>query len=99
MVKRKIIWSKRASIKLFEILEFYSNRNKSQRYSAKLYQKFTKELSLLNRHPDIGINTDFEQIKGLIVGNFIIFYEITFENILVHTIWDCRQDPNDLKIK
>ncbi len=99
MVKRKIVWSKRASKKLFEILEFYTDRNKSPKYSAKLYKKIVKELSLLNKHPEIGVNTDLENIRGLIIGNFIIFYEITFEDILVHTIWDCRQDPDELKIK
>lgn len=99
MAKRKIIWSKRSSIRLFEILEFYTNRNKSPRYSAKLYKRFIKELSLLNKHPDIGIKTDFENIRGLIIEDFIIFYEISSENIVVHTIWDCRQNPENLKIK
>ena len=99
MAKHKIIWSRKSSIKLFEILDFYTVRNKSTRYSTKLYNKIVKELSLLNKHPDIGINTNSENIRGLIVENFIIFYEISPENIFVHTIWDCRQDPNDLKIK
>lgn len=99
MAKREIIWSKKSSIKLFEILDFYTNRNKSANYSAKLYKRFIKELSLLNKHPDIGITTGFENVRGLIIENFIIFYEITSENIIVHTIWDCRQNPDELKIK
>ncbi|NJK97951.1 MAG: type II toxin-antitoxin system RelE/ParE family toxin [Bacteroidales bacterium] len=99
MAKRKMIWSKRSSIRLFEILEFYTNRNKTLRYSAKLYKRFVKELSLLDKHPEIGISTDFEDIRGLIIDDFIIFYEISPENIIVHTIWDCRQDPNNLKIR
>jgi len=99
MAKRKIIWSHRANIKLFEILEFYTERNKSTIYSRKLYNKFKKELSLLIEQPEIGIKTDFESIRGLIVGKFILFYEITSEKIIVHTVWDCRQNPDDLKIK
>jgi len=99
MAKRKIIWSHRANIKLFEILEFYTERNKSTTYSRKLYNKFKKELSLLIEQPEIGIKTDFESIRGLIVGKFILFYEITSEKIIVHTVWDCRQNPDDLKIK
>ncbi len=43
MVKRKIVWSHRAKIKLFEILDFYTERNKSDTYSKKLYKKFKKE--------------------------------------------------------
>jgi hypothetical protein len=99
MAKCKIIWSKKASIKLFEILDFYTNRNKSTQYSTKLYKKILKELSLLNKYPDIGVTTDFVNVRGLIVDSFIIFYEITPENILVHTVWDCRQNPNELTIK
>lgn len=52
MVKRKIVWSNRARIKLFEILEFYTERNKSRVYSAKLYQRLTKELKILHNQPD-----------------------------------------------
>jgi hypothetical protein len=99
MAKRKIIWSHRADIKLYEILEFYAERNKSTTYSTNLYKRFIKELNLLNRNPDIGIRTDFEQIRGLILEDFVLFYEITNESIYVHLVWDCRQNPNDLTIK
>jgi plasmid stabilization system protein ParE len=99
MAKRKIIWSHKANIKLFEILDFYAERNKSATYSKKLYKKFKKELSLLSRQPEIGINTDLESVRGLIVDEYILFYEATSDLIIVHTVWDCRQNPDDLKIK
>lgn len=99
MGKRKIIWSDRAKKKLFEILEFYEQRNQSKTYSIKLYQRFKKELSVLPKHPDIGIKTEIESVRGLIVDDFMLFYEPDKEKIIVHTIWDCRQNPDDLKIK
>ena len=99
MEKRKIIWSQRANIKLFEILDFYTNRNKSKSYSIKLYKRFIKELSLLYKQPDLGRATDFESVRGLIVEEFILFYEMTKDQIIVHTVWDCRQNPEDLRIK
>ncbi|HEY4786713.1 MAG TPA: type II toxin-antitoxin system RelE/ParE family toxin [Bacteroidales bacterium] len=99
MVKRKIIWSHRANIKLFVILEFYAERNKSTTYSKKLYQRFIRQLSLLQKQPDIGIKTDIEAVRGLIVDEFILFYEVTSELIIIHTIWDCRQNPDDLVIR
>ena len=99
MAKRKIIWSHRANIKLFEILDFYANRNGSKTYSTKLYRRIVKELSLLDKYPQLGIKTDFELIRGLIVEDFTLFYEITDKSIYIHTIWDCRQNPNDLKIE
>ena len=99
MEKRKIIWSQRATIKLFEILDFYINRNKSKSYSIKLYKRFTKELNLLRKQPDLGRITDDESVRGLIIEEFILFYEITEDRIIVHTVWDCRQNPEDLRIK
>jgi hypothetical protein len=81
------------------ILEFYSERNKSKTYSKKLYTKFNKELSLLLKQPEIGIKTELEKVRGLIVDEFILFYEVTSEMIIVHTLWDSRQNPTELKIK
>ena len=99
MAKRKVIWSHRARIKLLMILEFYTERNKSKTYSKKLYSKFNKELSLLLKQPEIGIKTEIEAVRGLIVDEFILFYEVTTEMIIVHTLWDSRQNPSDLRIK
>jgi plasmid stabilization system protein ParE len=99
MVKRKIIWSHRAEIKLFRILEFYTERNKSRTYSAKLYQRLNKEIKILLKQPDIGLNTEIESVRGLIVDDYILFYEYDNEKIIVHSIWDCRQNPDNLKIK
>lgn len=99
MGKRKIIWSHRAQIKLFEILEFYTERNKSKAYSIKLYKKIRKELSLLNKQPELGIKTELTLVRGLIVDEYVLFYEITTDQIIVHTVWDCRQNPDDLIIK
>jgi hypothetical protein len=99
MAKRKIVWSHRAGIKLLMILEFYSERNKSKTYSKKLYTKFNKELSLLVNQPEIGIKTELESVRGLIVEEFILFYEVTTDMIIVHTLWDSRQNPSELRIK
>lgn len=98
MVKREVIWSQKAKIKLFNILDFYKNRNKSTSYSKKLYREFNHQLSLVDKQPEMGIKTDFEIIRGLIVEHFILYYEVTKEHIIVHTLWDSRQNPDKLKI-
>ena len=98
MAGRKVTWSNRAKIKMFAIFDFYTERNKSPAYAKKLYKRFRKELALLDAQPELGILTDEEEIRGLIVENFILFYEVNSTTIFVHTIWDCRQNPNDLRI-
>ncbi|MDD4672668.1 MAG: type II toxin-antitoxin system RelE/ParE family toxin [Bacteroidales bacterium] len=99
MVKRKIVWSNNAKTKLFKILEYYTERNKSATYSKKLYKKLFEKLVLLEKQPEIGIKTDYEGIRGLIVDEYILFYEIYPDMLVVHTIWDCRQNPNSLVIE
>jgi hypothetical protein len=73
MAKRKIIWSHRARIRLFEILDFYVDRNKTNTYSKKLYSRIIKELKLLTKQPELGIRTEVESVRGLIFGDYIIF--------------------------
>jgi toxin YoeB len=99
MVKRKIIWSHRARNSFYRILRFFADRNKSKVYSAKLYKKINQEIQLLKKFPNIGFQTDLENVRGLISGHYIVYYEITEREIIIHTIWDNRQNPDDLKIK
>ncbi len=99
MAKRKIVWSQRAKNRLFVILGFYAERNQSKVYSQKLYNKINQELKLVSIYPLIGLKTDMELVRGLIVENYIVFYEHNNSTIFVLTVWDCRQDPETLTIK
>jgi plasmid stabilization system protein ParE len=99
MAKRKIVWSNRAKIRLYAILDFYVVRNKSKVYSNKLQKLISKEVNLLLKQPDLGLKTSEDTTRGLIIGNYIVYYEITDEKIILHTIWDSRQNPDDKIIK
>jgi len=99
MAKRKIIWSSRAKIDQFEILDYYYKRNGNKVYSQKLFKRFKKAIKLLNKHPEIGIQTDVKNIRNLIEGDDAIFYRLTLDTIEIITIWDCRQDPEKLEYK
>ena len=98
MARRKIIWSHRAKIKRLEILEFFIERNKSKTYSKKLNSKINKSVKLLVKYPEMGINTDIENIRGLIIDHIVLFYEFDSRNLIIQYIWDSRQNPDDLKI-
>jgi toxin YoeB len=93
VAKRKIIWSTRSKARLYAILEFYIERNKSKSYSIKLYRLISREVKLLQKYPELGLKTTDDSIRGLIIENYILYYEITEESIIIHTIWDNRQDP------
>jgi plasmid stabilization system protein ParE len=99
MAKRKIVWSNRAKIRLYAILDFYIVRNKSKVYSIKLQKLISKEVNLLLKQPDLGLKTSEDTTRGLIIENYIVYYEISEDKIIIHTIWDCRQNPDDKIIK
>jgi toxin YoeB len=99
MAKRKIVWSNRAKIKLYEILEFYIKRNHSKAYSVKLYRSIHKEVKLLLKNPDLGLKTTEDSTRGLIIGSYIVYYGVTEDKINIHSIWDSRQNPDYRTIK
>jgi plasmid stabilization system protein ParE len=99
MAKRKIVWSNRAKIRLYSILDFYIVRNKSKAYSIKLQKLISKEVNLLLKNPDLGLKTSEDSTRGLIIDNYIVYYEITNDMIIIHTIWDSRQNPDNKIIK
>lgn len=98
MAKREVIWTKVSEIQLKEILDFFTKRNKSGQYSRKLYNKFKTELKIVAKNPEIGLKTKLDLIRGLIVDDYILFYEILEDKILILKVWDCRQNSDKLNI-
>ena len=96
MVKRKIIWTLKAKNQLFSILEYFAKRNKSKTYSLKLHKKIKSEILITLKQPNIGKQTDILNIRGLIIENYIVFYELLDTNIIILNILDCRQNPENL---
>jgi plasmid stabilization system protein ParE len=98
MARREIIWTTVSEIQLKEILEFFAKRNNSSQYSRKLYRKIKSELKTVAKNPEIGVRTKLDLIRGLIIEDYIIFYEIFEDKILILKVWDCRQNPDILNI-
>jgi toxin YoeB len=99
MAKRKIIWSPDANLDMLNILEYFYKRNGTKTYSKKLYFKIRKSVRLLSKHPFLGIQTDDENIRNLIEGDYAIFYKLDEETIYILSIFDCRQDPESLTLQ
>lgn len=99
MARRKIIWSETATIMLFDILEFYRNRNQSDVYSRKLFKKINKSVDWLKKYPKIGVETDIENVRSLYIENYILFYKNEKLTLFILSIWDTRQNPDVIKIK
>jgi toxin YoeB len=98
MVKR-VIWSPRAQTERKEILDFWFKRNKSKTYSRKLNRLFKEAINLIIDYPEIGNRADLENVRAKIIRDYIMFYEINDDELFILSIWDTRQNPENLKLK
>jgi plasmid stabilization system protein ParE len=91
---KRVVWSSRADWIFTKILEFYIERNGTKTYSQKLNNEVLSIVSILSKQPFLGIKTDIENLRVIIKGDLKIFYQIEMDKILIHLVWDCRQNPN-----
>ena len=80
-------------------MEFYKTRNGNINYSLRLYTQIEELLELCRTYSFIGKRTDIENVRTLIVEDFLIFYEISDKELTVLTIWNSRQNPSNLQIR
>lgn len=92
----KIEWTLNARLDRKEIFIYWNNSNKSNIYSRKLNAIFNKHIESLLRIPLLGKPTDYDEIRFLIVGDYLIFYKINLNIISILKIWDSRQNPNKI---
>jgi toxin YoeB len=95
MVTGKIIWTLKAKNQLISILNYFAERNKNKTYSLKLHKKIKTEILVILKQPNVGKQTDILNVRGLIIENYIVFYELQDTNIIILNIWDSRQNPEN----
>jgi toxin YoeB len=96
MAERVIVWTSSAKLELKLIFDFFNDRNKSKTYSLKLHRKIQTELNLLIKQPYIGKKTNEINVRGILVENYILFYELNDNVIVILSVWDTRQNPDKL---
>lgn len=96
MARRKIIWSKTADIQFNGVLEYWLNRNKSNRYPKRLIRSTIKRTEDIANNPEIYKQTEVSGYRVSVLENFSIYYQVTDDAILIAAFWDNRQDPDRL---
>lgn len=96
---KRIIWSRQAERVFNEILAYYIDRNGSKTYSRKLNQEILHLVSLISKQPFIGIKTENKVIRVFIKGNYKIFYQIEDDILIIHLVWDNRQNQKSISDK
>lgn len=99
MVDKKIIWSNNAKNELRKILEFYNERNGSEKYSLKILNEIEELLKTLSKSEFIGRLTSNKITRVIPMKVYLIFYEINENVIEIISFWDNRQDEIKRKIK
>ena len=87
-----MIWYPEAKSELVEILKFFNERNGSNQYSRKLHDKIKKRLRLVGDDCLLGEETNDENIRQIVVENYLISYWIRPDAIEVLSIRDGRRD-------
>ena len=95
----KIVWTEKANIERLRILQFWIDNNKSRVFSLKLDKLFISAIRDLSKKPTIGRKTEFENVRVKIVREYLIFYEIIRQDLVILSVWDGRRDKKNLKIR
>jgi toxin YoeB len=91
----KVLYSPQFMDDLEAILQFYDERNGSDRYSKKLLKMIHRQIRLLTTMPEIGRMTDFPSVRILFVDKFGIDYQIRDNSILIINIYSCQTNPDE----
>ncbi len=89
----QIVWTPDASQHLNEILEYWVERNGSNEYSMKLYQKVRSAIFVLSKYPESGKLTEKYGLRAKIIKDYYVFYKHDLENLVVVGICDMRREP------
>lgn len=81
------------------ILNFFDERNGSDRFSKKLLKMINKQIQLLKTMPEIGRLTDTPGVRIIFVERFGIDYQIRDKEVLIINIYSCQTDPEDRYFK
>ena len=92
---KQIIWSLQAQEDRKQILSYWNNRNQSSTYSKKLHHLFKEAIKLVSKFPQIGRQTDLENVRIKLVKDYLVVYEEDQNNIYVLKIWDGRRNPEN----
>jgi plasmid stabilization system protein ParE len=96
---KKIVWTQTSIRDRFKIYEFWLNKNKSDLYSEKLEKLFTEAAKLLAEFPEIGTQTDFNDVRVKVIRDYKMLYINLKDSIQIIRVWGTRQNPDDLEFE
>lgn len=95
----EIIYSPQFADNLEAILRYFDERNGSDVYSRKLFGMIHRQIRMLATFPEIGRQTNFQNVRVLFVESYGIEYQIRDTAILIADIYSCKIDPSRRRFK
>lgn len=96
---REIVWTKKAKNELFEIFDYWNNRNQSKAFSLKLNTLVNEQLQLIVEFPKMGRKTDVPNVCVRIIHKYLLYYEIRGSVLYVLSVRHGSRNPKTLKLK
>jgi toxin YoeB len=93
---RKVRWSLAAQEDRKAIFTFWNKHNQSNLYSRKLNRLFNDAIAILSKFPFIGRKTAIPDVHIKLVRDYLIVYEVSDDALIIHRIWDGRQDSKEI---
>lgn len=99
----RIVWTIQAQEDLEAIYQYWLPVNEA--YATKLYNSLIDEADVLALHPKTGAaERMLEHLPGhyrslLADRRHKLVYTIEEDDIVIHAVWDCRQNPDNLTSK
>lgn len=97
----RVLWTEQAQEDLERIYQFWCVIDAG--YARRLYNAFLDEAEVLSRFPWSCARERFllhrpEGFRSLIVRKYykLVYTVERGEEVVVHAVWDCRQDPEEL---
>lgn len=99
MVRKKkltVIWTRTAEDQLFDILLYWTNRNKSNKFSKQIFNKISDRIELLAKNPFASKATEIENVRLVFVNRFSLIFQIEDQYLKILALWDQSQDFDNL---
>ncbi len=99
----RIVWTTQAQEDLEAIYQYWLPTNEA--YATRLYNSLIDEAEVLASQPKAGaLERLLEHVPGhyrslLADKRHKLVYTIEGNDIVIHAVWDCRQDPDKLTSK
>lgn len=93
MAKKTVIWSENAEYELKNVISYYNTRNQSADYGYKIWNEVWEITELLSDNEFMGRLSNDKKTRVIVMGVYLIFYEIVADEIHILSFWDNRQNP------